>query len=108
MRCAFTYHLLGSNELGFGPFAGSEFAVTVDNASGLITDVFNQWNGDQFMRQVGDAFTEWLTTTHPESTAAMSAGDTPALTPESLALWEQYRQEYVQHVLGTTPVTAAP
>ena len=108
VRCAFTYHLLGSNELGFGPFEGSEFAVTVDNASGLITDVFNEWNRDQFMRQVGDAFTEWLTTTHPEAAATMSAGDTPALTPESLALWEQYRQEYVQHVLGTTPVTTAP
>ena len=48
-------------------FKGSEFAVTVDNASGLITDVSNDWNRDQFMRQVGDAFTEWLTTTSSSS-----------------------------------------
>ena len=31
----------------------------------------------------------------------------PALTPESLALWEQLRHEYVQYVLGTTPTTTA-
>ncbi len=35
----------------------------------------------------------------------MTADGRPALTPESLALWEQLRGEYVQHVLGTTPTT---
>ena len=33
----------------------------------------------------------------------MSVDGRPALTPESLALWEQLRRDYVQHVLGTTP-----
>jgi len=38
----------------------------------------------------------------------MAAGGSPALTPESLALWEQYRRGYVQYVLATPPATTAP
>jgi hypothetical protein len=108
VRCPFTYQLLGSTELGVGPFEGSAFTVTVDNKTGLITDVTNMWDGAEFTVAVADPFTAWLTTNHPDAEATMSVDGSPALTPESLALWEQYRHEYVQHVLGETPVTAAP
>ncbi len=108
VRCPFTYQLLGSTELGVGPFEGSAFTVTVDNTTGLITDVTNMWDGAEFTVAVADPFTAWLTTNHPDAEATMRVDGSPALTPESLALWEQYRHEYVQHVLGETPVTAAP
>jgi hypothetical protein len=105
VRCPFAYHLLGSRELGVGPFEGSHFTVTVDDATGLIADVTTTWIGNDFMREVGDPFTEWVTTTYPDAEATMSVNGGPALTPESLALWEQYRHEYVQHVLSSTPPT---
>jgi hypothetical protein len=106
VRCPFTYHLLGSGETGLSPYEGSYFTVTVDNETGMITDVVNTWSGDDFMREYGDAFTSWVTA-HPDAEARMSIDGGPALTPESLALWEQYRHEYVQHVLAGTPTTAA-
>ena len=108
VTCPFAYHLLGSDEIGAGPFEGSAFTVTVDNATGLITDVVNDWRGDAFLQAVGDGFIDWVRTTHPEAEATMSVNGGPALTPESLALWEQYRHEYVQYVLGNTPTTTAP
>ena len=107
VRCPFAYHLLGSRELGVGPFEGSSFTVTVDDATGMITDVVTTWIGTDFLREVGDPFTEWVTTTYPDAQATMSVDGGPALTPESLALWEQYRQEYVQYVLANTPTTTA-
>jgi hypothetical protein len=106
VRCPFSYHLLGSRELGVGPFEGSTFGVTVDNESGTISGVVNTWVDSEFMREVGDPFTSWVTATHPEAEATMWVDGEPATTPESLALWEQYRLEYVQHVLGT-PTTIA-
>lgn len=105
VRCPFAYHLLGSRELGVGPFQGSYFTVTVDDATGLITDVTTTWVGSVFMREVGDPFTEWVRTTYPDAEATISVNGGPALTPESLALWEQYRHEYVQYVLSGTPTT---
>jgi hypothetical protein len=71
----------------------------------MITDVTTTWAGDAFLRAVGDPFIEWVTTTYPDAQARMSVNGSPALTPESLALWEQYRHEYVQYVLANTPTT---
>jgi len=108
VQCPFTYHLLGSNELGVGPFEGNAFMVTIDNATGLITDVTSTRNSTDFMVAVAEPFTAWLRATHPDAAATMTADGNPSLSPESLALWEQYRHEYVQHVLGSTPVTTTP
>ena len=107
VRCPFAYQLLGSGELGLGPFDGSHFTVTVDNQSGLITKVDSTWLTGDFARNVTDPFTEWLTATHPDAEAQITVAGQPVLTPESLALWEQYRTEYVQYVLGNTPTPTA-
>ena len=91
-------------ELGVGPFDQNYFTVTVDDASGMITEVNSSWRGaDDLMREVGDPFTVWVTTTYPDDVAVMTANGQPALTPESLALWDAHWRGYVQHVLGTTP-----
>ena len=107
VQCQFSYDLLGSDEMGLGPFDGSRFVVTVDSASGLITDVTNVWNGTDFSREVSDPFTSWMVSTYPDDLAVMSVEGGPSLTPESLALWAQHRQEYVQYVLDGTPSTTA-
>ena len=107
VRCPFAYHLLGSRELGVGPFDQNYFTVTVDDASGMITKVNSSWRDADFSREVTDPFSEWATSTHPDEVEVMTLDDSPALTPEALALWEQLRLEYVQYVLGTTPTTTA-
>jgi hypothetical protein len=106
VRCPFTYHLLGSRELGLGPFDQNYFTVTVD-ASGMITEVNSSWRDADFGREVADPFATWVETTHPDALQLMAVDGSPALTTESLALWEQLRREYVQSVLDATPTTTA-
>ena len=105
VRCPFAYHLLGSRELGVGPFEQNYFTVTVDNASGMITEVNSSWRDDYFSSAVAEPFVAWVETTHPNELAVMTIDGHPALTPESLALWDQLRREYVQHVLSSPPTT---
>jgi hypothetical protein len=105
VRCPFAYQLMGSRELGFGPFDGSYFSVTVDDESGMITEVTSTTSSAAFARQVLDPFTDWLTTTHPDATELMTVDGHPSLTPESLALWQQRWREYGDYVFGTTPAT---
>jgi hypothetical protein len=106
-RCPFRYHLLGSRELGSGPYDGSYFTVTVDDETALITKVESTWGPDDFSRSVAEPFTNWVTTNFPNDAAVMSNGGGPALTSESLALWDQHRREYVQHVQSNTSTTTA-
>lgn len=107
VRCPFAYHVLGSRELGLGPFDQNYFTVTVDDASAMITNVNSSWADGDFGRELGDPFAAWVETTRPDELEVMTANGSPALTPESFALWEQLRLEYVQYVLGTTPTTTA-
>jgi hypothetical protein len=99
--------LLGSRELGVGPFDQNYFTVTVDTAGGMITEVNSSWRDTEFSREVAEPFSAWVETTHPDQLEVMTLDGSPALTPESLALWEQLRLEYVEYVLGTTPTTTA-
>ena len=107
VRCPFAYHVLGSRELGLGLFDQNHFTVTVDDASAMITNVNSSWADGDFGRELGDPFATWVETTHPDELELMTADGSPAWTPESLALWEELRGEYVQHLLGTTPTTTA-
>jgi len=104
VRCPFAYQFMGSGELGLGPFEGSYFSVVADD-SGMISRVVSVWDTRDFTREIGDPFTDWVTTTHPDEAELMSVNASPALTPESLALWEQLRGEYVQYVLSSAPST---
>ena len=101
VRCPFAYHLLGSRELGVGPFDGSYFTVTVDDASGMITEVSHHVDRRRF-RARGRGPVHRLGDDDASGCEAelMSVDGGPALTPESLALWEQSGSEYVQYVLG--------
>jgi hypothetical protein len=108
VECRFVFHVLGSREVGVGPFDPNYFTLTVNGESGLITEATAFWNFDAFMRAIGQPFINWMLTTHPAEAVVMNVDGSPSLTPESLALWEQYRQEYVQHVLAATSPTTAP
>ena len=105
VHCPFAFQLLGSRELGLGPYDQNYFTVTVDDASGMITRVSSSWRDADFSREVTDPFSEWATSTHPDEVEVMTEVDRPALTPESLALWEQLRLAYVQYVLSSAPTT---
>jgi hypothetical protein len=96
VRCTFNFHLLGSDELGLGPFGASYFDLTV--LSGQIVRAATQWETEQLSPQVWEPFASWVATAYPEDAAAMYADETYSgmrLTTDSIRLWEQHGDEYV-------------
>jgi hypothetical protein len=96
VRCTFDFHLLGSAELGLGPFGVSYFDLTV--LGGEIVRASTQWATEQLSPQAWEPFATWVSTAYPDDAAVMYADDTYSgirLTAESIRLWEQHSQEYV-------------
>ena len=96
VRCTFDFHLLGSAELGLGPFGLSYFDLTV--LSGEIVRASTQWGTEQLSPQAWEPFASWVSTEYPDDAAVMYADDTYSgvrLTAESIPLWDQHSHEYV-------------
>jgi hypothetical protein len=98
LRCSFTFHAISSDELGFGPYTGNYWDLTVSD--GAIVSV--EENGDTmnngFSRQMWEPFASWIRTTHPEDVAVMYDDETTTsyqLTEESIRLWGERVREYV-------------
>jgi hypothetical protein len=95
VRCWFDFHLLGSDQLGLGPFTGSSYGYTVQD--GLITQASVSWEIDEFSPQVWEPFASWVYATYPGDAEVMYAEPrTLARVSEASArLWEQHVQGYV-------------
>jgi len=88
-----------SHALGVGPFAGSSIYFTI--ADGQITELSNTFNTARFSPQVWEPFVGWVSDIHPADIDVMFSAERdltsdPNLTPESIALWEQYTDEFVE------------
>lgn len=109
--CTFDYHALGSDELGRGPFANSQFNITV--LDGKITAVEQQldFESNGFSAQMWEPFATWVSEAHPRDAATMYA-DWPstsdmALNGPSIRLWAQRVQEYVSVEQGGSAGTSS-
>lgn len=98
---------LGIEVIQVMPFdTGNEFIFEVTD--GKITRLESSISSDYFTR-VLNPFVAWLEATHPDAIAEMwLAGPSapwpanrPLMTPEAIALWEHYSQEYVEYVQAT-------
>ena len=92
VRCPYTLESDLSRALAFPPAPGAYYLFGIED--GQIVRVENVENGQFPYGATAVAFTDWLTTNHPE------AGDPPdnnlgILEPEQLELWEQYVPEFV-------------
>ncbi len=97
VRCTFAFHLLGSHDLGFGPYRGSALDATV--ADGSIVSASMNWETGEFSREMWEPFAEWVSTNHPEDVTVMYADETQGganLTHLSIQLWRVHLQEYVE------------
>jgi hypothetical protein len=95
--CDFDFHMMGSDEIGLGPFIGSSFVFMVRD--GAIAQASLAWNLKEFGPQIWDPFSEWVSSTYPKDAAIMySDGMHSAfrLSPESIRLWERHTREYVK------------
>ncbi len=96
LRCPFVFHLLGSDEIGRGPYRGSSFHITVlDGAIARASLVLTYGNE----LSMWGPFDEWVSTTHPEDAAIMYTDGTHSgarLTEDSVRLWKKRTQQYVE------------
>jgi hypothetical protein len=96
--CEFDFHGIRSNEIGRGPFSGSDFTFVVRD--GAIVRAWLGWGTDEFSPQMWEPFAEWVSKTHPKDFDVMYLGNGTnfRLTEESIRLWEQRSREYVKEV----------
>jgi hypothetical protein len=97
--CAFDFHGIRSDEIGRGPFSGSDFTITVRD--GAISQASLNWDIGKFSPQIWEPFADWVSTTYPKDAAVMYQDGTLSnfrLTEESIRLWEQHSKEYVKEV----------
>ena len=97
--CSFDFHMLGSNEIGRGPFSGDTLAVTVNNGKIAAAVETNTFLTNGFSDQMWEPFAGWVAAYHP-SDAEVMYEDWPSqssarLTGRSLALWTEHVQNYV-------------
>jgi hypothetical protein len=103
--CWFDFHNLRSDEMGLGPFMGSEFDFAIKMIKGIGTretrweleSVESHFETGEFSALVGEPFAAWVAATHPEDLLSMYTDESLsdfALTEESIALWDKYTREY--------------
>ena len=102
--CPFSLHVLGSEEVGRGPFEKATFTVWLDE-NGEVFEADPTWNYQYngMGEHVEDA-TTWIWSQHPDQAKFLQAEeqDVPAAQFDRwLGLWEQYLQQYIDaHAKG--------
>jgi hypothetical protein len=97
VECAFDYHMLGSQELGRGPFAGDHITFTVKDDKILAATEVNTFATNGFSDQMWEPFASWVAVYHPEDVAIMytdASHTSPRDTDRSSELWKQYVRDY--------------
>ena len=102
VRCLYAFQDFRSDELGFGPFTGSWYDITVKDAKIVSVSGHDEFNNNGFAERVWMPFSEWVSQTYPEDAAIMYSNESLSLeaAEESIALWEQRTREYVTVVGG--------
>ncbi len=101
VRCTFDFDLLGSDQMGRGPFRGSYFDLTVRD--GEIVRASQSFETAEFSPRMWEPFAAWVSSTFPEDAAVMYPDETYSgvrLTEESVRLWEQRVRDYVREIVA--------
>jgi len=102
VRCGFTAHQLGSDELGRGPFGSNVLTVTLRDGAIVDTTLTTADATNGFAETMWNPFWAWMGRTHPNDEPSMRAVEDPgasaARVTSSLRLWHQRMQQYVDAV----------
>jgi hypothetical protein len=99
VRCTFEFQSLRSDELGFGPYSGNYFDLTVQ--AGQIVRGSSYLETDRFSPQVWEPFSFWMEHFHSReatiiySPTTADGGMGVSLTEGAIPLWDQLTREYV-------------
>jgi hypothetical protein len=95
--CPFAMHLLGSREVGKGPFRGNTLTVTVIDGRASYADSAMPFETNG-MGQHLDSIHAWVAKYHPKDKAFLFQDEQdlrPGEWPRWTQLWKQYTQEYI-------------
>ena len=99
VMCTFDYHMLGSDQIGRGPFAGDKLIAIVKDDQILATNEVNTFPANGFSNQMWLPFSDFVAGTYPEDAAIMYSDwpshDSAAKTDRSYALWAEHTQDFV-------------
>ena len=107
VRCTIDFHLFGSGGLGRDPYGGSAFDLTIRD--GEIAGASMFFETDRFSPEMWEPFAEWVSANHPEDAAVMYGDETHSgvgLTEESVGLWRERIDEYVNGIASGGPLSA--
>lgn len=96
MTCPFSFHLLGSDALGLGPFAGGRFEVTVRGEEVVRASL--HWDVAEVSFDIWEPFVEWVSAQRPADLELMYADSTHRTarrTEESVQRWQEHVDAYV-------------
>jgi hypothetical protein len=99
LRCTFDYHAIRSDEIGLGPFSGSNFLITA--REGKVVRAVKTFAIEEFSPQMWEPFASWVSANYPEDAAVMYEDDSYSgarLSEESIRLWERHSRGYVKEV----------
>jgi len=96
--CDYVFHVLGSDQIGRGPFSGSSFVFTVRDGAIVRAGAIRKL--DKFDRQMWEPFAEWVSSTYPKDAAVQNVDGTleARFSLESIRLWERHTRDYVKAV----------
>lgn len=100
LRCTYDFYGLRADEIGFGPYRGSYFDLTVGD-DGHITRAMQYWETEKFSVRMWAPFASWVSRNYPEDAAVMYQDETQSAarpTQESIQLWRRHTFDYVQAV----------
>jgi hypothetical protein len=95
--CPFAIHLLGSREVGEGPFRGNTFTVDVSDGKVTAADVVIAFETNGLSRYLDSVFA-FVDENHPSDARFLRQDEAdvrPAEWPRYTRLWQQYTREYV-------------
>lgn len=96
--CPYEYQMLGSDQLGLGPYPGVAHVTVRDGQVVAVSGAFPAPQGsadDPFSHEVWEPFETWVHDNHPEDVDALSVSGS-WLTDESFHIWETLVPEYVE------------
>ena len=105
VSCDYWYSNKLTRDHGLGPLTGRHMVFVDDGAINGVIEMYFGFAYDDFL-----GFTDWVSTNHPDHFELMfrfspnpsAAPNTnyPLLDPTSIALWEQYSEEFVVSIRG--------
>lgn len=97
VRCDYTYHALGSDLLGRGPYDGNWFDFTV-RAREIVAAKQREYRTSEFLNQMWEPFALWLAETYPEDVDVLYTNATQAIqavSEESRVRWAERLDEWI-------------